>query len=79
MVRKKGGPLRHLEGWEVGVVAVTIAVLGTLLAVPLPVSPRDVPLPLPGSIRMPANDDHPDKGNRERQGRRKTQPPASVT
>ena len=46
MMRKKGGPLRHLEGWEVGVVAVAIALLGTLLAVPLPVSPRDVPLPL---------------------------------
>jgi hypothetical protein len=30
----------------VGVVAVAIALIGTLLAVPLPVSPRDVPLPL---------------------------------
>lgn len=47
MMRKKGGPLRHLEGWEVGIVAIAIAALGTLLAVPLPVSPRDVPLPLP--------------------------------
>jgi hypothetical protein len=46
MMRKKGGPLRHFEGWEAGVVAVVIALLGTLLAVPLPVVPRDVPLPL---------------------------------
>ena len=46
MMRKKGGPLRHLEGWEAGVVAVVIALLGALLAVPLPVAPRDVPLPL---------------------------------
>jgi hypothetical protein len=46
MMRKKGGPLRHLEGWEAGVLAVVIALLGTLLAVPLPVAPRDVPLPL---------------------------------
>jgi hypothetical protein len=45
-MRKKGGPLRHLEGWEVGAVAVAIALVGTLLAVPLPVSPRDVPVPL---------------------------------
>jgi hypothetical protein len=46
MMRKKGGPLRHFEGWEAGVVAVVIALLGTVLAVPLPVAPRDVPLPL---------------------------------
>ncbi len=46
MMRKKGGPLRHFEGWEVGIVAVVIALLGTLLAVPLTVSPRDVPVPL---------------------------------
>src|SRR5690242_20279909 len=46
MMRKKGGPLRHLEGWEVGIVAVAIALVGTSLAVPLPVSPRDVPAPL---------------------------------
>jgi hypothetical protein len=46
MMRKKGGPLRHFEGWEVGIVAVVIALIGTLLAVPLPVSPRDVPVPL---------------------------------
>jgi hypothetical protein len=47
MIRKKGGALRHLEGWEVGIVAVVIALLGTLLSVPLPVAPRDVPVPLP--------------------------------
>jgi hypothetical protein len=46
MMRKKGGPRRHLEGWEIGVVAVVIALVGTLLAVPLPVSPRDVPVPV---------------------------------
>ena len=46
MMRKKGGALRHLEGWEVGIVAVAIALVGTLLAVPLPVLPRDVPVPL---------------------------------
>ena len=46
MMRKKGGPLRHLEGWEVGIVAVAVALVGTLLAVPLPVAPRDVPVPL---------------------------------
>jgi len=28
MMRKKGGPLRHLEGWEVGIVAIAIAALG---------------------------------------------------
>jgi hypothetical protein len=46
MMRKKGGPLRHFEGWELGLVAVAIALTGTLLAVPLPVAPRDVPVPL---------------------------------
>jgi hypothetical protein len=46
MMRKKGGPLRHLEGWEAGIVAVAVALVGTLLAVPLPVAPRDVPVPL---------------------------------
>jgi hypothetical protein len=46
MIRKKGGALRHLEGWELGIVAVVIAALGTLLSIPLPVAPRDVPVPL---------------------------------
>lgn len=46
MMRKKGGPLRHFEGWEVGAVAVVIALAGTLLAVPLTVAPRDLPLPI---------------------------------
>ena len=54
MMRKKGGPLRHLEGWEVGIVAVAIAAIGVLLAVPLPVSPRDVPLPLPDGKALSA-------------------------
>jgi hypothetical protein len=57
MMRKKGGPLRHLEGWEVGVVAVAIAAIGTLLAVPLPVSPHDVPLPLPDGKALSATVD----------------------
>ena len=46
MMRKKGGALRHLEGWELGLVAVAIALVGTLLSIPLPVAPRDVPVPL---------------------------------
>jgi hypothetical protein len=45
-IGKKRGPLRHFEGWEVGVVAISIALFGTLLAVPLKVPPEDVPLPL---------------------------------
>ena len=45
-MRKKGGALRHLEGWEVGIVAVAIALVGTLLSIPLAVAPRDVPVPL---------------------------------
>ena len=45
-MRKKGGALRHLEGWEVGIVAVAIALVGTLLSIPLQVAPRDVPVPL---------------------------------
>jgi hypothetical protein len=57
MMRKKGGPLRHLEGWEVGIVAVAIALVGTLLAVPLPVSPRDVPLPLADGKALSATRD----------------------
>ena len=46
MMGKKGGLARHLQGWEAGLVAVVIAALGTLLAVPLRVPPEDVPLPL---------------------------------
>ena len=46
MKGKKGGLARHLQGWEAGLVAVVIAALGTLLAVPLRVPPEDVPLPL---------------------------------
>jgi hypothetical protein len=46
MVRKKGGVRRHFEGWEVGLVAITIALFGTLLAVPLKVTVGEVPLPL---------------------------------
>jgi hypothetical protein len=54
MIRKKGGALRHLEGWEVGIVAVTIALVGTLLSIPLPVAPRDVPVPLPDGKTLSA-------------------------
>jgi hypothetical protein len=46
MMRKKGGALRHFEGWEVGAIAVVIALAGTLLAVPLQVAPEDVPAPV---------------------------------
>jgi hypothetical protein len=45
MAGKKEGALRHFEGWEVGAVAVVVALLGTLLVVPLKVAPEDVPLP----------------------------------
>jgi hypothetical protein len=45
MVGKKGGVARHFEGWEVGLVAVVIAMAGALLAVPLRVEPRDLPAP----------------------------------
>jgi len=44
---RKGGLLRHFEGWEAGLVAVVIALFGTLLTVPLKVAPNDVPRPLP--------------------------------
>jgi hypothetical protein len=46
MAGKKEGALRHFEGWEAGVVAVLLALLGTLLVVPLKVAPEDVPLPV---------------------------------
>jgi hypothetical protein len=46
MVGKKGGLARHFEGWEAGLVAVVIALAGVLLAVPLRVEPRDLPVPL---------------------------------
>lgn len=46
MVGKKGGVKRHFEGWEAGLVAVVIALLGVLLAVPSRVAPEDVPAPL---------------------------------
>jgi len=46
MAPKKEGALRHFEGWEVGALAVVVALLGTLLVVPLKVAPEDVPLPV---------------------------------
>ena len=45
MARGKG-VLRHLEGWELALVAVTVAVVGIFLLVPFPVTPEDVPLPV---------------------------------
>src|SRR5438876_603161 len=46
MEGKKEGALRHFEGWEAGALAVVVALLGTLLVVPLKVAPEDVPLPV---------------------------------
>src|SRR6188768_1882941 len=46
MAGKKEGALRHFEGWEIGALAVVVALLGTLLVVPLKVAPEDVPLPV---------------------------------
>jgi len=43
---KSKGVLRHLEGWELAVVAVTVALVGILLLVPFPVKPEDLPLPV---------------------------------
>jgi hypothetical protein len=37
---------RHLHGWELGIVAIAIATLGVLLAVPLAVPAEDVPVPM---------------------------------
>jgi hypothetical protein len=54
MAGKKGGMGRHFEGWEVGLVAIVIALAGVLLAVPLSVAPRDVPLPLVDGTRLSA-------------------------
>lgn len=36
---------RHLEGWQAGVVAVGVAAVGLLLAVPRAVAPEELPLP----------------------------------
>lgn len=40
------GVLRHLEGWELALVAVTVALVGIFLLVPFPVPPEDLPLPV---------------------------------
>lgn len=58
MEGKKGGVGRHLEGWEVGLVAVVIALAGVLLAVPLRVAPADVPPPLVDGKLLSATLDH---------------------
>ncbi|MCC6213457.1 MAG: hypothetical protein IT376_01195 [Polyangiaceae bacterium] len=48
MERKRPHALaRHLEGWQAGALAVGIAALAALLAVPRPVAPDGPPLPLP--------------------------------
>jgi hypothetical protein len=52
MSRKKEGLVRHFEGWELGVIAVVVALLGTLLIAPLRVVPEDVPLPLADERRL---------------------------
>jgi len=46
MAGKKERALRHFEGWEAGALAVVVALLGTLLVVPLKFAPQDVPLPV---------------------------------
>ncbi|MFZ5895982.1 MAG: hypothetical protein ACOY0T_33305 [Myxococcota bacterium] len=45
MGAKRDGWARHLEGWELGLLAVGIALLGVWLGLPRPVEPRVVPLP----------------------------------
>lgn len=42
---RRRGISRHLEGWQPGLVAVTIALLAALLGVPRPVAPDVLPLP----------------------------------
>jgi hypothetical protein len=44
--------LRHLEGWELGVIAVVVAIVGALIVVPLRVAPEDVPLPVADERRV---------------------------
>ncbi|WP_437275616.1 hypothetical protein WME90_30765 [Sorangium sp. So ce375] len=44
--RARRGWRRHLEGWEPGLVAVFIAGSAAILAVPRPVEPAELPLPL---------------------------------
>jgi hypothetical protein len=39
------GLSRHFEGWQPGLIAVLIAALGALLAIPHPVAPNALPLP----------------------------------
>lgn len=36
---------RHLEGWQLGLLAVTLPLLALWLAAPRPVTPREIPLP----------------------------------
>lgn len=49
---KSSGWRRHLEGWQGGVIAVSLAALGLVLGVPRPVLPPDFPLPIPDGRRL---------------------------
>lgn len=49
---KDGGWWRHLEGWQGGVVALSLAALGLVMGVPRPVTPPDFPLPIPDGRRL---------------------------
>jgi len=45
-VKAPGGLGRHLEGWQPGLLAVLVAGIPTLLAVPQPVPPAEIPEPM---------------------------------
>lgn len=45
MPRRGRGISRHLEGWQPGLVAVVIALIGVMLAVPRSIAPDTIPLP----------------------------------
>jgi hypothetical protein len=45
-VKAHGGLARHLEGWQPGLLAVFVAGISALLAVPRPVLPDEIPEPL---------------------------------
>jgi hypothetical protein len=55
----KGGWRRHLEGWQAGLVALSIAGVGLLTGAPRPVPPDEVPIPVPDetSLRVTAEAD----------------------
>lgn len=43
---------RHLEGWQGGVVALSLAGLGLLLGTPRAILPQDIPIPVPDRRRL---------------------------